>query len=360
MFRSILIIVLYMPLYKTLLNFMQMMMEKKQLLIVSRNQSFIDRLVERTSVSYEVTSESSIHAAYNIALSLLPDTIFFDKTSYNKTSDFRNIKNFKSTHFLAKSFLIVYANKEYISIFQKKYKDIIDEFVPTILDVDQVAQRILKNATHKNFNYWSDCFMGLFNLLPQPVVLLQQNNIVAMNDSFKETFRLESCEDLKLTDLIDIENKAKVKTSLKNFARGKHMKAVTKSTLVLQNNKLRNAQISFSKLSRNISDQFIMIIDFSGEEYALEDQNGTHSPQVEKCFADSTELAEFSFTKREKEIITLLCKGYKTKEISETLFISTKTIEKHRSNIIKRTNSETILESIIYAINHKLVQLPQT
>lgn len=336
-----------------------MMTEKKQLLIVSRNQSFTDKLVEKTSVSYEVTTEASIHAAYNIALSLLPDTIVFDKTSYNKTSDFRNIKNFKSTHFLAKSFLIVYASHEYISIFQKKYRNIIDEFVPDYMEIDQVVQRILKNSAQKNFNYWSDCFMGLFNLMPQPVVLLEQSNIVAMNDSFRETFRLDSCEDLKLTDLVDIDNKAKVKSSLKNFARGKHMKAVTKSTLVLQNNKLRNAQISFSKLSRNISDQFIMVIDFSGEEFTLEDHNGSHSHQVEKCFSENAGMAEFTFTKREKEIITLLCKGYKTKEISDTLYISTKTIEKHRSNIIKRTNSETILESIIYAINHKLVDLPQ-
>ena len=101
-----------------------------------------------------------------------------------------------------------------------------------------------------------------------------------------------------------------------------------------------------------------MIIDFSGEDYTMDQNIGSHADQVEKCFKENSELAEFSFTKREKEIISLLCKGYKTKEISDALFISPKTIEKHRSNIIKRTNSETILESIIYAINHNLVDFP--
>ena len=179
-----------------------------------------------------------------------------------------------------------------------------------------------------------------------------------MNDAFKNTFRLEKTNDLKLTDLVNIENKAKVKSSLKSFARGKHMKAVTTTSLLINNEKLRNARISFSKLSRNITDQFIMLIDFSGEEYFIDDRIGSHAPQVEKCFKDNSELASFSFTNREKEIISLLCKGYKTKEISDTLFISPKTIEKHRSNIIKRTNSETILESVIYAINHNLVDFP--
>ena len=335
-------------------------MEKRQILIVSRDQKFIDKLIEKVSVNFEVTSEKSIHVAYNIALSLLPDTIFFDKTSYSKISDFRNLKNFKATHFLTRSFLIVYGSSSDLAIMKKKYNSLIDEYLPERLNLDHIASLILRKSPPKNFNYWHDCFMGLFNLMAQPIVLLQQNNIIAMNEAFKKTFKIENSEGLKLTDLINIENKAKVKTSLRNFARGKHMKAVTTTSLLIKNDKLRNARISFSKLSRNISDQFIMLIDFSGDEYFIDDRIGSHADQVEKCFKDNSELTEFSFTKREKEIIALLCKGYKTKEISEALFISPKTIEKHRSNIIKRTNSETILESVIYAINHNLVDFPMS
>lgn len=333
-------------------------MEKRQLLIVSKNQEFINKLVEQVSVNYEITSERSIHVAFNTALNLLPDTIFFDKNSYTKASDFRNLKNFKSTHFLTKSFLIVYGRDEDLSILKKRYRSIIDEYFSENMSIDQICSKILKQTRSKNFNYWHDCFMGLFNLMTQPIVLLQQNDIIAVNDSFQQTFRLEKLNNLRLTDFVNVENKAKVKTSLRNFARGKHMKAVTTTSLVIQNNKHRNARISFSKLSRNITDQFIMIIDFSGDEYTIDDTIGSHANQVEKCFKENSEMTEFSFTKREKEIISLLCKGYKTKEISDALFISPKTIEKHRSNIIKRTNSETILESIIYAINHNLVDTP--
>jgi len=335
-------------------------MEKRQILIVSRNQDFIDKLIEKVSVNFEVTSEKSIHVAYNIALNLLPDTIFFDKTSYTKISDFRNLKNFKATHFLTKSFLIVYGRSTDLTIMKKKYNSLIDEYLPERLSLEHIASLILKKSPPKNFNYWHDCFMGLFNLMAQPIVLLQQNNIIAMNDAFKKTFKIEKSEGLKLTDLVNIENKAKVKTSLRNFARGKHLKAVTTTSLLIKSNKLRDARVSFSKLSRNISDQFIMLIDFSGDEYFIDEKIGSHADQIEKCFKDNSELTDFSFTKREKEIMALLCKGYKTKEISEALFISPKTIEKHRSNIIKRTNSETILESVIYAINHKLVDFPMS
>lgn len=332
-------------------------MEKRQLLIVSRNQAFVEKIVERVSVNHEISVERSIHTAYNVALNLLPDTILFDRTSFDKISDFKNLKTFKSTHFLNRCYLIVYGRPEDAGIFTKRYKSVVDEFLADKLSFDQIAERIQKGVYSIKINYWHECFMGLFNLMPKPIVLLQQNSIIAMNDAFKKTFKIECSENLKLTDFVNVDNKAKVKTTLRNFARGKHMKAVTNTSLQLQENKLRNAKISFSKLSRNIPDQFIMIIDFSGEGYSVDQNVGSHAGQVEQCFKDS-ELVEFSFTKREKEIISLLCKGYKTKEISETLFISPKTIEKHRSNIIKRTNSETILESIIYAINHNLVETP--
>lgn len=333
-------------------------MEKRQLLIVSKDQEFIDRIVERVSLNFDIHRETSIHVAYNVALNLLPEIILFDKTSFNKLSDFKNLKSFKSTHFLNRTILLVYGKKEDYKALKKRYKAIIDEFLTDALTYDQIADKILRSTSTKKINYWHECFMGLFNLIAKPVVLLQQNNIIAMNDAFEKTFKVENTDSLKLTDFVNIENKAKVKTSLRNFARGKHMKAVTNTSLMVHFDKFRNAKISFSKLSRNISDQFIMIIDFSGDEFTIDQRIGSNSDQVEKCFKENSELAEFCFTKREKEIITLLCKGYKTKEISEALFISPKTIEKHRSNIIKRTNSETILESIIYAINHNLVDFP--
>ena len=333
-------------------------MEKKQLLIVSRNEEFIKKVGEGVSLDYEVSSEKSIHVAYNIALNLLPDTILFDKNSFDKASDFKALRSFKSTHFLNKTFLIVYGKQEEFKALKKRYKSVIDEFISDNFNPDKVAEKIQKSGYSKKVNYWYECFMGLFNLMAKPIVLLQQNSILAMNDAFKKTFRVDCIDGLKLTDFVNIENKAKVKTSLRNFSRGKHMKAVTTTSLLVNSNKLRNAKISFTKLSRNIHDQFIMIIDFSGEEYFLDGRIGSHSDQVEKCFKENSEMAEFSFTKREKEIIALLCKGYKTKEISDALFISPKTIEKHRSNIIKRTNSETILESVIYAINHNLVDSP--
>ncbi|UJH91265.1 LuxR C-terminal-related transcriptional regulator [Antarcticibacterium sp. 1MA-6-2] len=335
-----------------------MNIEKKQLLLISNNAKFVTEIKEGLSLHFEINVVNGIHSGYHTALGLLPDIILLDHPSLDSKS-FKNLANFKSTHFLNKCWLIMYAEESSRRTVEKSYSGITDEIFYSSTEPSLLAGKIIKRV-YSNFsltNYWKDSFMGLFNLLANPVVLLEQDNIIQMNDAFKQTFKVESTDGIKLTDFVKCENKAKVKESLRNFARGKHMKAVTRTVLRLKNDKVRNAKISFSKLDKMINGQYIMMIHFSEEVELVTENIGTNSSIVENCFEDNARIADFSFTKREKEIIQLLCKGYKTKEISETLFISPKTIEKHRANIIKRTNSETILESIIYAISHNLIDL---
>lgn len=57
-------------------------------------------------------------------------------------------------------------------------------------------------------------------------------------------------------------------------------------------------------------------------------------------------------TKRETEILVQICKGLSTKQISEVLFISPKTIEVHRSNILSKTGCKNIAQLIVWAIKN--------
>lgn len=59
-------------------------------------------------------------------------------------------------------------------------------------------------------------------------------------------------------------------------------------------------------------------------------------------------------TKREIEIIKLICQEYSTPEIAETLFISPLTVETHRKNILKKTKVRTIVGLIKFAIDNKI------
>lgn len=63
-----------------------------------------------------------------------------------------------------------------------------------------------------------------------------------------------------------------------------------------------------------------------------------------------------SLTQREKEILKLVAEGYKNKEIAEFLYISIKTVEKHRDNIMKKLDLHSTWALTTFAIEHGLVE----
>ena len=65
------------------------------------------------------------------------------------------------------------------------------------------------------------------------------------------------------------------------------------------------------------------------------------------------------FTNREKEVLELICKQYTTNEIAEALFISPRTVEGHRNNLLLKTESKNVAGLVIYAIQQKLVTLKE-
>jgi DNA-binding NarL/FixJ family response regulator len=56
-----------------------------------------------------------------------------------------------------------------------------------------------------------------------------------------------------------------------------------------------------------------------------------------------------TLTSREQEIMVLLAEGLSSKKIAEKLFISPKTVENHRSNILRKLNLHSTIELIRYA-----------
>jgi len=64
---------------------------------------------------------------------------------------------------------------------------------------------------------------------------------------------------------------------------------------------------------------------------------------------------EVKLTDREIEIIRLIEKDMGTKEIAETLFISERTVETHRKNILFKTGTRTVIGLIKYAYERKII-----
>ncbi|HPF64980.1 response regulator transcription factor [Lentimicrobium sp.] len=64
-------------------------------------------------------------------------------------------------------------------------------------------------------------------------------------------------------------------------------------------------------------------------------------------------------TARETEIIKLIMEEYSSEEIAEKLFISKRTVDTHRKNIIQKTNTRTLVGLLKFAIENNLAEINQ-
>ena len=69
------------------------------------------------------------------------------------------------------------------------------------------------------------------------------------------------------------------------------------------------------------------------------------------------EKAEPELTIREREVLQLIAEGNKTRDIADRLSISTKTVETHRSQIMKKLKIDGIARLTRYAIQRGIVDL---
>jgi DNA-binding NarL/FixJ family response regulator len=66
---------------------------------------------------------------------------------------------------------------------------------------------------------------------------------------------------------------------------------------------------------------------------------------------------EGELTDREMEVLYHICKGLSNKEIADTLFLSKRTVDKHRENLLMKTGSRNTAGLVMYAIQSGIIEL---
>ncbi|HUC92455.1 MAG TPA: LuxR C-terminal-related transcriptional regulator [Paenibacillus sp.] len=82
--------------------------------------------------------------------------------------------------------------------------------------------------------------------------------------------------------------------------------------------------------------------------------------QLMEQFLAKVDVGELHFdftalTAREREIVSLIAKGFSNREIGEALFLSIKTVEAHKSKVMEKLQLRTRQELVSYAFKHGLL-----
>jgi DNA-binding NarL/FixJ family response regulator len=62
-------------------------------------------------------------------------------------------------------------------------------------------------------------------------------------------------------------------------------------------------------------------------------------------------------TAREREVVQLLAEGKSTKEVAVTLGLSVKTVETHRSNLMRKLDVHSVSQLVLYAVRNNMIQV---
>ncbi|MDL2282898.1 response regulator transcription factor [Odoribacter sp. OttesenSCG-928-G04] len=90
---------------------------------------------------------------------------------------------------------------------------------------------------------------------------------------------------------------------------------------------------------------------FFSEELLFNILNNIRDNKAEEIEND-TDISE-----REMEILIHVCKGESNQEIADNLFISKRTVDKHRANLLSKTGCRNTAALIMYAIKNRLIDV---
>ncbi|TCD01652.1 response regulator [Pedobacter psychroterrae] len=161
----------------------------------------------------------------------------------------------------------------------------------------------------QSFTTIAETFEGL---QPNIQVLLLDINLPDGNGITACKELLQKFPQLRIIALSNFEDVAFIKQIIKNGAMGYLLKNTDKTELVVA---IKSALEGQRYLPQRISQMLL------NESLGKSNPSAYFIPKL---------------TSREKEILDLIIKEYTTEEIAEKIFISVKTVESHRSNLIQK------------------------
>lgn len=94
-----------------------------------------------------------------------------------------------------------------------------------------------------------------------------------------------------------------------------------------------------------------------GKHYFSDDAIQSVMMDLVKGTTENKKSDPGNITPREKEVLELIVKENTNQEIADQLYISTRTVDAHRRNLLQKTGAKNTAGLVTYAIKHDLVDL---
>ena len=160
-------------------------------------------------------------------------------------------------------------------------------------------------------------------------------------------------KEKRLLDILQIEEigvKALLHDLIAKTLVGETVSCLVEDELILVNREGKKIAVDLSAAPIRNDDEKIV-----GSVFTVRDISSRKQAEIE--LSEARQVLRNSLTSREKEVLQLMVKGSRTKEIAFDLNISTRTVEAHRQKMMAKLNAGDMTMLVNFAVTHKLVPL---
>jgi DNA-binding NarL/FixJ family response regulator len=223
-------------------------------------------------------------------------------------------------------------------------------------------------------------FRALFNLIPNSCFLFDGNTIFEANQTLIKLLGIQQDELTTYTfkDFFDSTSFRKLNELiircenglLHSFSESVTVKPLTGTRLdgilhvaVYEKYPGYSLMVGLISLNEDKNDKNEVLISdvlnvLKKENIIITDSLGEKLTDVFKQHRVNYEKQESGFfSQRENQVLCLSMEGLPTKIIADKLSISDRTVEKHRAKLMEKTNSNNMIEVIIFALRNNLLKI---
>jgi len=224
-------------------------------------------------------------------------------------------------------------------------------------------------------------FRALFELSPNYIFIFDGYCFYDVNSSFAEFFRINSryITSHTIKEFLDPISYENIKDKIQRCKIGILEKFNEFVTIVLSDGSKLDMALYVSRSEKNVGYSLLLglliprnalSLQFDHDKLlkelllSLKDEDITVSNQLIQKLSHDIYSAVYSqkidtnnfFTIRESDVLQLSISGLSIKQISDKLKISGRTVERHRAHLMEKTNTNSMVEAIVFAIKHDLIK----
>lgn len=357
-------------------------------------------IIEDDSVLREATADFLTEEGFKVftaedgmvgiktAIKNLPDLILCDieMPSFNGYEVFSILQENKATRLIPFIFLTARAESEDIRDGMQKG---VDDYITKPFDYDELIESIkIRIAKRERLIKASvDTYKVLFENSLTGVFVISERKFVYINKKFVSLFGFtqEELNSQNWLSLIAEDDKKQIYSKIRNSALGlqktvhAELKAFTKKRKLIDilistgfttykgkpslignviekrnENSAGENQMWLKDIKQEELENLIEI--FENNQELLSEESVEKLKKVYKNKQkEKNEPIKEKFTKREFEVLELFCQGLNKHQISEKLFLSVRTVERHRARLIEKTETSDTVGLVLFALKNRLV-----